>query len=68
MKLGEVGIVKEINLEEPKYFKVIHLGLSKNSQIKCVFKSPLKDPIAYQVKGCTFALRERDAKNIMVEV
>ena len=58
LKVGESGIIKEIYLEEQKYFKTLHLG---------VFESPFKDPIAYTIYGCTFALRKEDANKIMVE-
>ncbi len=68
LNINEEGTITSIALEEIKYFKVMHLGLIKNARIKCVFKSPLQDPIAYQIKGCTFALRSEDASKIMVEI
>ena len=67
LKVGESGIIKEIYLEEQKYFKTLHLGVMKGNKIRCVFESPLKDPIAYTIYGCTFALRQEDADKIMVE-
>ena len=67
LKVGEIGKIKEINLEEQKYFKTLHLGVMKNNLIECVFFSPFQDPIAYKIYGCTFALRKEDADKIMVE-
>ncbi len=67
LSILEEGIIKQIDLSEQKYFKTIHLGVMKENKIKCLFKSPLNDPIAYQINGCVFALRKEDAKKIMVE-
>jgi len=67
LAVGKTACITDITLEEPKYFKAIHLGLVKGHNIKCVFKSPFKDPIAYQIKGCVFALRKSDAKKVKVK-
>lgn len=65
---NETGIIKNIYLEEQKKFKLIHLGVLQNNKITCKFKSPFNTPIAYQINGCIFAMREYDAKKIEVEV
>ncbi len=66
LSLSESGIIKEIHLEEPKYFKAFHLGVQKGNKITCLFKSPFKDPIAYKINGCVFTLRKIDAEKIWV--
>lgn len=47
--------------------RLLDLGIAPNSIIKSEFKSPFNDPVAYFIKGTTIALREEDARNIMVE-
>lgn len=68
LKAQEEGIIKSIHLEEPKQFKLIHLGVLKKAKITCKFKSPFQNPIAYQINGCVFAMRKKDAEKIEVEV
>ena len=46
--------------------RLYSLGLDEGSLIKCEFESPFKNPRAYLIKGCTIAIRNEDAKNIMV--
>lgn len=42
------------------------LGFVKNAEVECLFKSFCGDPVAYKVKGSTIALRNNDAKNILI--
>ena len=41
-------------------------GLMPGTKIKLLFKSPSKDPAAYEVMGTVIALRNKDAENIFV--
>ena len=43
-----------------------NLGITKNEKIKCLYKSPLNDPVAYEIKNIIIAIRKEDAKNIMI--
>lgn len=43
------------------------LGLIEGTQIKCRYRSPLGDPTAYDIRGAVVALRQRDARKIIVE-
>ena len=65
---NEVGIITKINLDENQYFRLLNLVFQPKMKIKCCFKSPFGDPIAYQVKGTILAIRCEMAKNIEVEV
>lgn len=67
LEIKEKGKIKKIFLDEQKQAKLFHLGLTPNEEIICKFKSPFKDPIAYQIKGCIFAIRNEDAALIEVE-
>lgn len=47
--------------------RLLDLGLSQNTPIKSILRSPFGDPTAYEVRGTIIALREEDAKNILVK-
>ena len=67
LSLGETALIIEskANKDIKKYLN--NLGLSKNNKIKCLYRSPFKDPTAYQIKNVILAIREEDAKNIIIE-
>ena len=66
LKIGEKAIIQEIHLEKQKQAKLFHLGLIEEEEITCKFKNPFHSPIAYQIKGCVFAIRKEDADQIEV--
>ena len=39
----------------------------EGTKVKPVFKSPLGDPTAYQVRGSVISLREEESNNIRVK-
>ncbi len=42
------------------------IGIIEGTKIKCLYKSPAGDPVAYFIKGAVIALRNQDSKNIFV--
>ena len=67
LQVGKKAKIKKIDLDEKKQIKLFHLGVIPGEDIICKFKSPFHTPIAYQIKGCVFAIREEDAALIEVE-
>ena len=67
LQLGESCYIKEIRLIERERRRLQELGFVKNSLVKCVLKSPFKEPVAYFVKGTMIVIREEMSKNIFVE-
>lgn len=67
IEVGERCILKEINITGSIKRRIQDLGFVKGSEIKCMIKSPLKEPTAYFIKGSVIALRDDIIKNIFVE-
>ena len=65
--MGERGIVIKINGKDDIKHRLLDLGLSKGMEIDCVLVSPFGDPKAYWIKGALIALRNDDAKNILIK-
>lgn len=42
------------------------IGLVPGSRVKCLLKSPLGDPVAYDICGAVIALRREEASEIFV--
>lgn len=48
--------------------RLTDLGLIEGAPIKCLYKSPLKDPVAYELRGAVIALRNEDCDGVLVDV
>ena len=48
--------------------RLLDLGFVKNTEVKCLGRSPLGDPSAYMVRGAVVAMRKRDALNVFISV
>ncbi len=60
-----------VDVDENLYGKekrLYDLGITKNTQIKPLFKSMLGDTVAYLIKGSVIALRNNDAHKIHVSL
>lgn len=67
MELGQKGRVVKIGVKGSMLRRIQDLGLTENTTIKCVGKSPFGDPLAYDIRGAVIAIRRKDGKNIIVE-
>lgn len=67
IKPGERAIVRELRAEGGMRRRLMDIGLTANTGIECVGKSPMGDPAAYLIRGAVIALRSRDCADIMVE-
>lgn len=67
MMPGEVAVVK--SFADDRHIlteRLYDLGLTPNSAVSCVMKSPLGDPVAYLIRGAVIAIRKKDAMAVTV--
>jgi len=62
----EKCIVKYILFDDKIKMRILDLGIIENTTIEVLYKSPFNDPTAYFVRGSVIALRNDDAKKIIV--
>ena len=72
MTLAEVEVGKQarilhLKVMGPTRRRLLDLGLLPGTTIRALMKSPLGDPIAYDIRGSTLALRLEDALKIVVD-
>ncbi len=46
--------------------RLLDLGFITDTEIQCLYRSPMGDPTAYLVRGTVIALRQEDAGKIIV--
>lgn len=64
LKQNQTGVV--INISKNK--RIQDLGLTVGTKVKYLFASPMNDPSAYLIRGAVIAIRNKDAKDILVEL
>ncbi|QOV20431.1 ferrous iron transport protein A [Blautia liquoris] len=64
---GQKAIVSAVDYpEESMRRRLQDLGLIKGTEVICIRKSPLGDPVAYQIRGAIIALRVEDSSCIRI--
>ena len=66
LELHSTGIIKEINCKSNIKRRLLDLGLIPNTSITPIMQSISGGPIAYEVRNIILAIRQQDAKKILV--
>lgn len=67
MPLGSFGKVKKLTSSGNLRRRMLDLGLTINTSVEALRKSPSGDPTAYQIRGAVIALRCEEAEQILIE-
>lgn len=67
VRLNQEVKIKKIDCNGNIKRRILDLGMIEGTKIKPVFKSPLGDPTAYEVRGTLISLREEESKRIIVK-
>lgn len=63
---GETVTVTELRSLGAMRRRLIDIGITENTKIKCVGRSPFGDPSAYMIRGAVIAIRREDTSSILV--
>ena len=66
LEVGESAFIDSLNITGNFRRRLLDLGIIKGSEITALYKSPAKNPTAYFIKGTVIAIRDEDAKNILL--
>jgi ferrous iron transport protein A len=66
LHVGQKGYVKEVHGDRKLKQRLKALGCVEDTQIELLETAPLGDPIVFRLRSSKFALRKRDARNIIV--
>ena len=64
---GGVGRVAGLETEGTMRRRRLELGLVPGTGVKCLGRSPMGDPAAFEVRGAVIALRSRDSAGVLLE-
>lgn len=63
---GQCATVISVGGETAMRQRLRDIGVTEGTNIFCVMKSPLGDPVAYLIRGAVIALRQEDSRNVGV--
>jgi len=64
LDIDKCAVIINLNCKGDLRRRLLDLGLVHGTNIKAIFKNPIGNPIAYEVRGTTIALRKEDSKLI----
>ena len=67
LKPGEGGAVTRLVMAPDRAASLIRLGLRPGTEIRCLRRAPLGDPAVYRFRGTTAAIRQKDAREIVIK-
>jgi len=66
LRPGEAACVDKLLAGGSMRRRLLDIGITPGTYIKCLQKSPAGDPVAYLIRGAVIALRCEDSMNILV--
>lgn len=67
LSAGERGVIDYIKKESPLRRRLADIGMIGETEVKCLQKSLFGDPAAYLVRDTVIAIRNDDAKYIIIK-
>jgi ferrous iron transport protein A len=67
LPIGEKAKVRSLTTNGIERRRMLDLGLVQGTTVEALQKSPSGDPIAYFIRGAVIALRDEDARKILIE-
>ncbi len=63
---GSIALVKEVVAEGLTRRRLLDLGLVPGTKVEVIRRSPVGDPIAFNIRGAVIALRREVAGKVLV--
>ena len=67
LKQGSRALVLDIHSGDDIRRRLQDLGLVKGTEVICMQKSPLGDPVAFLIRGAVIALRSEDSSCVQIQ-
>lgn len=64
---GETAIIHRVYAKPSMHRRLLDIGLIEGTEIECIGRSPLSDPIAFLIRGAVIAIRSEDCKNVLIK-
>lgn len=68
LKIGQRAKVEKVVTAGAMRRRLRDIGIIEGTEIECLQKGPSGDPVAYSIRGSTFAIRNNDSRDVAVRV
>ena len=68
LDVGQYAEILALNNRGTIRRRLLDIGLTERSIVKCVGKSPWGDPCAYLIRGAIIAIRKEDSEQIEIRI
>ena len=65
--MGECAEIAELLIKGSMRRRLLDIGLTPNTTVECVGKSPSGDPKAFLIRGAVIAIRSEDCAEILIK-
>ncbi len=65
---GQCAKIKCLTMSGGMRRRLLDIGLTENTDVECVGRSPAGDPTAFLIRGAVIALRSEDCENILINM
>ena len=66
LEIGQMAHLRSLTAKGSIRRRLLDIGLTPDTLIECVGKSPLGDPKAYLIRGAVIVIRSEDGRNIFI--
>ena len=66
--VGEYAEIAELLTKGSMRRRLLDIGLTPDTRVECVGKSPAGDPKAFLIRGAVIAIRKEDCNEILIKV
>lgn len=64
---GEKAVIGRLDTDGSMRRRLLDIGLTEDTMVECVGKSPCGDPKAYLIRGAVIAIRSEDGSTVTVK-
>ncbi len=68
LDINKIATISNLDCKGDLRRRLLDLGLVNGTNIIAIFKSPMGNPIAYEVRGTIIALRKEDSRLINIQI
>jgi ferrous iron transport protein A len=66
LRVGESARIISVDTADGIRRRLLDVGFVVGTSVECIGRSPLGDPKAYRIRGKVIAIRDRDAKGVLI--
>lgn len=67
LRPGQRGRVRALHSTGAVRRRLLDMGLTENTDVECLGRSPGGDPAAFLIRGAVIAIRDQDGQDVLLE-